>query len=163
MKGKILSGVGLLGLFVALALLFLGGTEEPAEAGFTGESEAALVEYLEGGAPHNLKLMAIDALRKKSGTSADAALEELARGSDVRLAIASTTALGKRATSGSKAKLKSILEDDELGDSVRIGALTAIAEHFRDGDDLDYLDSESEGNSALRAQYHHVRSSVYGQ
>jgi hypothetical protein len=105
-------------LLAAVAPILVSGWKR-AEAGFTSESKDALVKYLESDAAFNLKLMALDALRKKTSSGIEDELEDLAAGDDLPLAIYATTALGKKKTSDAKASLKWDLRREDGRDFVR--------------------------------------------
>ena len=110
-------------LVCLLAAVVLGGvalavlTGGEAEAGFTSQKTKELVDYLKTDAPFNQKLMALDALRKKSESGIEGELEKIAKGSDKELAVFAATALGKKKSSDAKKKLKSILENTKIDTS----------------------------------------------
>ena len=152
--------LALLILFVGSAFLF--GSPKPASADFADESVSDLAKYVQSGAALNLRLMALEALRKKTGTTVDGELLSVARGSDFRIAIYATTALGKRKTSTSKAKLKAVLENTSLKKEVRMAAMNAIAAHFKTSGDLTYLWSKAASDADLKARYYWLKQHVYG-
>lgn len=148
-----------LGVVLLGGLAFLVFPPRPAEADLSSEKTAKLVKYLGSKAPLNLKLLALEILRQRSGTETD--LSKLARGSDVKLAIFATTALGRKKTSAAKEKLKGLLDLASLSTHVRVGAMTAIAVHFKDPGDLSFLESRSRNDATLKARYLWLRSEVY--
>ncbi len=162
MKGRTIL-LCLAGAGVILAAVFLAPSSREAEAGYSSDTVKELVSYLEGDAAFNLKLQALDALRKKTDTGVESDLEKLAKGDDVKLAIFVTTALGKKGTADAKKKLKSLLENGDLDIKVRIGAMSAIAYHWKDSGDLTYLEKKSKGNTTLSSRYAWLKKHVYGK
>jgi hypothetical protein len=138
-------------------------TNRPAAADFTDKTVAELSSFITSGASLNLRLMALDAMRKKSSTAIDDELVKIAKGSDLRIAIYSATALGKRKTTTSKSKLLSLLADTKVKKDVRMAAMTAVAVHFKDSGDLDDLYDEAKSDSDLKAHYLWLKSNVYGR
>lgn len=164
MKGKRALWIPIaLGAVAVLAFLLIPGGEEAAEAGFSDEGVEDLVAYVKSDASWNLRLQALEALRKKDADGIEGELDDLARGSDLRLAVAATTSMGRMTGSTAKSKLKKILEAKSLDTEVRIGALSAIAYHWKDADDLSYLEKESKNDSKLLSAYKDVKKRVYGK
>jgi len=152
--------------FVVLILLvgsaFLFGSPKPASADFADQSVSDLAEYVQSGAALNLRLMALEALRKETGTTVDGELLAIAKGTEFRIAIYATTALGKRKTSSSKAQLKKVLENTKLKKEVRMAAMNAIAVHFKTSVDLTYLQSKASSDKDLKARYLWLKKHIYG-
>ncbi len=152
--------------FAVLILLvgsaFLFGSPKPAAADFADESVSDLAKYVQSGAALNLRLMALEALRKKTGTTIDGELLAIAKGTDFRMAVYSCTALGKRKTSTSKAQLKKVLENTKLKKEVRMAAMNAIAVHFKTSVDLTYLHSKAGSDQDLKARYLWLKKHIYG-
>lgn len=140
------------------AAVFLPG---PAQANPDEAEVAKLVAYLKDRHPRNLKAVALDALRRKSG--AEAKLEELARGSDLYVAVAATTQLGKKGTAAAKSALFDLFEDGDLKANVRLSAMTAIAVGWKDEGDLDDLEETAAGRSELSARLAWLEEKVYGK
>ena len=99
---------------------------------------------------------------ESEGTTVDAELLAIAKGSDFRMAVYATTALGKRKTSTSKAKLKAVMENTKLKKDVRLAAMNAIAVHFKTSGDLTYLWSKASSDTDLKARYYWLKQHVYG-
>lgn len=153
-------------LFTALlvgGLVLLALPRERAEAGFTSKSTQKLVKFLKSGAAPNLKMQALEVVRKRDESGIEAALVSLAKGSDRVLAIYCTTALGKRGGSASKDALKSLFESTSTDQLVRKSAMTAIAVHWKASQDLSYLEARTRDDSDLRAHYEFVKSKIYRQ
>lgn len=152
----------------ALVLLLAGGAwiallTGEAQADFGSEKVAALVDYIKGKHPDNRKLCAIEALRKKTDSGVEAELAKLAKSGDGVVAVACTTALGRKGGSTAKKELKSILESTKVATSVRIGALSAIAYGWKDSGDLDYLESKTGSDSDLSSHLTWLKKKVYGK
>jgi hypothetical protein len=160
---KRLGLVLLFGALVFAGALFLGKGGREAEAGFTSEATRELVAYLNADGPFNRKLMALEALRQKTETGIEAELVKLAKGSNTRLAVMATTALGRKKSGAAKTALKSLLESEKLNVSVRLGAVSAIAYAWRDSDDLSYLAAKTKDNTRLSAHYIRLKSDVFGK
>ena len=107
------------------------------------------------------RLMAVEELKKVGSASALAALEDVARAGDLRIASAACAALGRVESSDSKDRLKALLEDKSLSTNLRISAASCIAEHWKDSGDKDDLESAAEGNDALAAHVEVLKSQVY--
>ena len=138
-------------------------TNRPATADFSDKSVAELSKFVTSGAAVNLRLCALDALRRKVSSAIDDELVKIANGSDLRIAIYSTTSLGKRKTTTSKAKLLSLLANTKVKKDVRMAAMTAVAVHFKNSGDLDTLYDEAKSDSDLKAHYLWLKSNVYGR
>ena len=143
----------------AAALAFVPDGE--AEAGPVSAKTRKLLRILESDQGAALKLCAIDALRKSTEKGIDDRLEKLAKGPDARLGVAATTALGKRKTKAAKTKLKALLESGVVAKNVRIGAMTAIAVHFKDASDLSYLESKTASDPVPKAHAAWLKTNVY--
>ena len=152
--------------FAALILLvgsaFLFGSPKPASADFADRSVSDLVKYVQSGNALNLRLCALQTLVDSEGSTVDAELLAIAKGSDFRMAVYATTALGKRKTSTSKAQLKKVLENTNLKKDVRMAAMNAIAVHFKTSIDLTYLQSKAGSDQDLKARYLWLKKHVYG-
>lgn len=109
----------------------------------------------------NLRMMAIENLKKDGSEGAVDALADIARNGDVAIQMAACAQLGRVHTSASKAKLKGLLEDGGRTTEVRSAAAACIAEHWRDQGDLSYLEDKCRGNEALSAHCAVIRSRVY--
>lgn len=161
MKLKIVGGLVLLAVVAGGLLVYL--TRESAQADFTSSDVKDLAAYLAGNHPANLELCALCALRKKTDSGVEAALEKVAKKGDPLVAIAACTQLGQKGTSDAKDDLKSILTDTDLDVSVRIGALSAIAYGWKDSGDIDYLTSKTKSNTKLSGQLTWLENNVYGK
>lgn len=150
-------------LIVLVGAALVLGSPKPAEADFADQSVSDLAKYVQSGNALNLRLLALEQLRLKTGTSVDDELLAIAKGSDFRIAIYSCTALGKRKTSTSKTKLKAVLENTSLNKEVRMAAMNAIAVHFKTSSDLTYLWSRASSDTDLKARYEWLKKNVYGQ
>jgi hypothetical protein len=161
-KRRLLITLAALVAVVAVGWLVPLLREEPAEAALS--STASLDDYgkyVTGSAPLNLRLMALDKLRKKTDSGVEAQLDAVARSDNKVIAIYATGALGRKKTASAKAKLKALLESASVDMNVRIGALSAIAIHWKDADDRSYLDDKSKGNSRLAARFAWLDTNVY--
>jgi len=150
----LLAAAGLAGAL----LLFPGG---PAEAGFTSESTEKLVDYVKSDAALKLRLMALDALRKKTETGIETELSKIASGKDSVTAVYACSALGRKKTSKAKTKLKALVEDTKLKKEVRKGAMSAIAVHWKSSSDLTWLQSKTSSDSELKAYTSWLKSNVF--
>ena len=81
-------GTGILCLLLVGGVFFITFQSQEVEASFTSDDVEELVEYLESDTAYNLKLMAVDALRKKKDTGVEKEHETLATGDDFKLAVA---------------------------------------------------------------------------
>jgi hypothetical protein len=108
----------------------------------------------------NLRLKALDDLKANGTTDATAALEDVAKSGDLRVASAACAALGRMKTAGSKSKLKGVLETSSLSTEVRLSAAACIAEHWKDSGDISYLSEKCTG-TALSAHLKVLKSKVY--
>ena len=162
MKRRNLIGVIAIAAVAVLAWLVVPLGGEPAVASLP---ETATLDdygtYITGPAPLNLRLMALEKLRKKSDSGVVAQLDAIAKGDDKRIAIYATTALGKVKTTAAKAKLKALLESTSVDMNVRIGALSALAQHWRSSSDRSYLEDRCEGSSRLAARLAWIEEHVY--
>jgi hypothetical protein len=140
---------------LAVLVVWLAGGRERAEAGtatdFAKTANADLVKYIQGGSSRNLRLCALDALRKKTGSTND--LLTLARGKDMVTAAFSIGALGRQKTSDSKKVLKELITDTKLGAEVRKAAMSALVVHWKNADDLTWLSEKTGSHSDLKAHY----------
>jgi hypothetical protein len=109
------------------------------------------------------RLRALDDLKAIDSTAAAAALAEIAEGKDIRVSAAACAQLGRMKSSGSKSALKGLLEDTGARSDVRNAAAAAIAIHWKDEDDLDYLEEKSEGDAKLSPFVGMLKSRVYGK
>ena len=156
--------VGILCLFLAGGIGFVVFQPEPVEAGFTSEEVEDLVEYVsDSGVSLNLRLVALEALRKKTDSGVEAELEKLAKGDDFRIAVYSCTALGKRKSSGAKSRLKTLVSTTTLKTDVRKSAMTAIAVHFKSTADLTWMESETASDSKLKSHCAWLSTYIYNR
>lgn len=160
MKLGMFASVGLL-VVAAVAALILSPGEEAAEAGFETEDLSELLAYVKSDAAWNLRLCALEAMQKKSGS--EEKLSDLAAEGDVRLAVYACTFLGRKKSTEAKARLKSVLESTSLDIEVRKAAMTAIAAHWKDTGDRSYLASKASGNSVLEGHKAWLDRKVYGK
>jgi hypothetical protein len=151
-----------------LAVSLLGGAwllfrPAPAEAGLASDfAEASLTDltkYVQGPAALSLRLMALDAIRRRTDSGVDDALVAIAGSTDLRVAIISTTALGKRR---SKSTLKDLVTDGKLAKEVRMAAMTAVAVQWKDPDDLSWLASKAGSDSTLSGHAKWLETHVFG-
>ena len=70
--------------------------------------------------------------------------------------------MGKRKTADAKTKLKNLLTSTKLDTDIRKSAMTAIAVHFKDKDDLTYLKLQTASDSVLKAHCTWLETYVYG-
>ena len=120
-----------------------------------------LVAEIQGGGPINRRLMALDQLRKLTDTGVESELEKIATGTDTALAAFATRALGRRKTGTAKSKLKGMVESGTLNKDLRMGAMSAIALHWKDDKDLDYLDAKSKNDADMKAHCGWLKTKVY--
>ena len=149
-------------LIVLVGSAMLLGSPKPASADFADQSVSDLAKYVQSGAALNLRLCALQTLVDSEGSTVDAELLAIAKGSDFKMAVYATTALGKRKTSTSKAQLKKVLENTSLKKDVRMAAMNAIAIHFKTSIDLTYLQSKAGSDQDLKARYLWLKKHVYG-
>ena len=155
---------GLAALLVAGVALYVLLPREEARAGGSSEEVKKLVAYVKGDAAWNLKLQALEKLVNQASDSAvEDELEALAKGGDEKLAIYSTSALGRRGGSTARTKLKSLLTDGKAAKTVRLTALSVIVYQWKDSDDLSWLESETKGDSDLAAQFSWLKKNAYGK
>jgi hypothetical protein len=109
----------------------------------------------------NQRLMALEVLKKDGGTAAVNALADIAGRGKLQVASGACAQLGRVHTSGSKAKLKALLENGNLNVKVRMVAVSCIAEHWRDDGDIAYLEDKCEGNAELEAHCASVTQRVF--
>ncbi len=154
----------LLGASVILLLtaggIFLFATGG-AQAGTASDEAKALVAFIESGAASNLRLCALNDLKALDEDAVEAELEKIAKGDDLFIATFATTTLGRRKTTAARKSLKSLLENTSLDTDVRMGALTAIAVHFKDKDDIEYLELKTDSDSKLKARCAWLKTNVY--
>lgn len=111
----------------------------------------------------NLRLMALEQLKKDGSSAALDALETIAKEGDFRLQVAACAQLGRVKSTSSKAKLKTLLEDSQQGIDVRMAAAACIAEHWRDSGDITYLESKCSGDTKLSTHCGVLKAKVYGK
>jgi hypothetical protein len=145
-------------LVVSISVPFLRSNPAVAEPDVTVLKTAALSDLALGE-----RLMAIERLRALESDSARDALEDVAREGDLCIAAAACAALGRDNASGSKSRLKDVLGDSGVPDNARIAAASAVAEHWRDDDDIDDLEEKSDGKAAIEAHVAILKSRVYGK
>jgi hypothetical protein len=148
-------------VLIGAALVF--GSQRPATANFSDDSVSDLAKYVQSGNATNLKLCALQRLVESEGSTVDDELLAIAKGSDFKMAVYSTTALGKRRSASSKSNLKKVLENTSLNKEVRMAAMNAIAVHFKTSSDLTYLWSKASSDADLQARYQWLKKNVYGQ
>jgi len=111
----------------------------------------------------NLRLMALEELKKDGSTAALDALEAIAKDGDLPLQTAACAQLGRVKSSSSKGKLKTLLEDSKQSTEVRMAAAACIAEHWRDSGDIAYLESKCSDDTKLSAHCGVLKSKVFGK
>jgi hypothetical protein len=109
----------------------------------------------------NLRMMALENLKKDGSTAALDALETIAKEGALPLRTAACAQLGRVHSTASKAKLKGLLEDTNQRTEVRMAAVACIAEHWRSQGDVSYLEGKCAGNGTLEAHLTVVKSRVY--
>ena len=109
------------------------------------------------------RLQAVETLRALGSTASLDALEDVARDGDLRIGAAACAALGRAGSSGSKDRLKALVEDGGLSTHLRVAAAACIAEHWKDGGDESWLEEKAEGNAALAAHVSVLKTRVYGE
>jgi len=158
--------LGLLALFLVGGLCFVLLRGE-AEAGLSSDlaesSVTDLRKYVEGGAAPNLKMLALETMRKSSDAGVEDELVTIAKGRDLRMAIYAATTLGRRKSSDSKSALKDLVTNGKLGTEVRKGAMTAIAVHWKDAGDLSWLKSKTADDATLSGHAGWLEDHVYGK
>ena len=144
-------------------LLWLAASGGPAAAGtasdFGKAANSELVKYVQGGAALNLRLMALEALRKKSGSTSE--LVTIARGDDLAIAVYGCAALGRQKTSDAKTALKDLVTSTKLGTEVRKAAMSAIAAHWKEAEDLKWFEKQTGSDSALKSHGEWLGTCVY--
>lgn len=159
-------------LVVVLLLLFAVGVAgvvwlavpgEKAVAGtasdFAKASTSELVQYIQSGASLNLRLMALEVVRKKSGSTAD--LVAIAKGNDLAIAAYACGSIGRQNTSDAKTALKDLVTNTKLGTEVRKAAMSAMASTWQSEDDLAWLKREVASDSGLKTHANWLETYVY--
>jgi hypothetical protein len=108
----------------------------------------------------NLRLKALDDLKANGTADATTALEAVAKAGDLQVASAACAALGRMKTSGSKSKLKGVLETSSLSTEIRMAAAACIAEGWKDSGDISYLADKCTGTK-LEAHLVVLKAKVY--
>lgn len=111
----------------------------------------------------NLRLMALEELKKDASSAALDALEAIAKEGDLPLQMAACAQLGRVKSASSKTRLKGLLEDSQQTSEVRVAAAACIAEHWRDEGDISYLEDQCSGDAKLSAHCEVIKSVVYGR
>ena len=122
-----------------------------------------LLAEIKSDASLNIRLMALEKLRRTDDASTESELENLVRGSDARIAAFAAGALGRVGTESAKSRLLGIAGSTSLGTDARAGAMTAVAVHWKDSDDLDALEDRAGTNERLQAHCTFLEQNVYGQ
>jgi hypothetical protein len=149
---KLLAGF----LVVGFGLSLLKPPPAEADASVDGLKSVAL-----SGVGLNQRLLALEALREAGSTGALAALEDVAKTGDVRVASGACAQIGLMESSASKARLKAVLEDSRTPAAVRRAAASSIAAHWKDSGDLTYLEGRCNSDTALGATVSWLRTHVY--
>ena len=110
-----------------------------------------LLDVIKSDAATNRRLMALEELRRLSEDSVESELEKLVRGSDARIAAFAAGALGRVGTSSAKGRLLGIAGSTSLGNDARMAAISGIAAHWKDENDLDALEDRAGSNERLQA------------
>jgi hypothetical protein len=142
-------GTVLFALAALFGTIYLLTPGEEAEAQLADLDTAHLVSVITGDTARNRKLMAMKTLSEKPGGTA--ALEEIAKGGDLVMAVYSSTFLGKQGSPGARSALRRLVENEGLGVEARKAAMTAIAVHFGTAEDFAYLASRSKKDGTLKA------------
>ena len=156
--------LGLLALFLVGGLCFVllrGEARAGLSADLAEYSVTDLRKYVQSEAAGNLKLLALEILRKSSDAGVEDELVTIARGTDLRMAVAASTTLGRRKVSASKGALEDLVTDRDLGTEVRMAAMTAIAVHWKDADDLEWLESKASTDSRLSGHAAWLKIAIY--
>ena len=137
------------------------------EARFRDREAAAVLPLLSDGVARVLSFgggtVTISQVRRAALEAATDALADIAASGELNIASAACAQLGRMHTSGSKGKLKALLESATLDLSVRVSAAACIAEHWMDTGDISYLEDRCEGNDALEAHCDVIKRRVYGR
>jgi hypothetical protein len=143
------------------SIVFLTSRSSDAGQSSLGKKAKSYLAIVKSEQALNLRLMALESLRKSQDSGVDAELVKLAKGKDIPLAVYATRALGKRKTAATKKALKALLEDSKVDRRVRIGAMSAIAYHWRSLSDLSYLESKVKNDTKLASQCAWLKSKIY--
>jgi hypothetical protein len=159
-------------LVVVLPLLLVGGVAGvvwlavsggPAAAGTASDlaksDDADLVKYVQGGAALNLRLLAVEVLRKRDDSTGS--LVEIVKGSDLATAAYGCAALGRQGSSDAKAALQDLVTNTKLGTEVRKAAMSAIAAHWKEAEDLKWFEKQTGSDSALKSHCEWLGTCVY--
>jgi hypothetical protein len=156
--------VGILCLLLAGGIGFVVLEPQPVEAGFTSEEVEDLVDVAsDSGVALCRRLMALDAIRKKTDSGIEAELVKLAKEGDFRIAVFACTALGKKKTTDAKAGLKTLVSTTTLKTDVRKSAMTALAVHFKSTADLTWMESETASDSDLKGHCAWLSTYIYNR
>jgi hypothetical protein len=79
------------------------------------------------------------------------------------MAVYAAGALGKQQTNDSKRAIKDLITDTKLGAEVRKGAMSALAVHWKDSDDLAWLSEKTGSEAKLKSHYDWLKTRVYGK
>jgi len=125
----------------------------PARAGTAAESGdrsvSDLTSFVQSSAALNLRLMALETLRRQDGVTD--ALAGLAKGKDPALAAFAATALGRQGTSEARSALRDLVTESTASTEARKAAMSALAVHFGSQSDLDWLTEQTAGDAVLKA------------
>jgi hypothetical protein len=133
--------VGILSTLLLAAVVGRGwllGDPSPARAGTAADSAdrsvSSLAAYAQSSAALNLRLMALEGLRRKAGSADDLAV--LVKGADVPLAVYAASALGRQATEDVRSALKDLVTESTAATEARKAAMSALAVHWKSESDL---------------------------
>ncbi len=152
-------------LLAAVIVLLLPLPREEVRAGtasnFAERSVSSLTAYVQSSAALNLRLVALEALRRKDGSTDD--LAALVKGADVPLAVYAASALGRQATEDARSALKDLVTESKAATEARKAAMSALAVHFKSESDLAWLAEQTADHAALKAHCTWLQSRVYGK
>lgn len=116
-----------------------------------------------GEGPLNKRLMALEEIRTSGSGEAAATLADIARKASIGVSSAACAQLGRIQSASAKAKLRGLLEDTSLDAKVRDAAASSIAVHWKDPDDIAYLEEKCSGNKRLEKRVAMLKTKVYGR
>jgi len=151
----------LLGAVAVQSILSSPPAAEAAAAGSPTAGLSDLARYVEGRAALNLRLVALETLRRTSGSTDQ--VVAIARGSDLAIAAYACSALGRTGSPDAKQALKDLVTNDTIGVEVRKAAMSAFAAHWRTTGDRDWLEDEVGSHPALGSHFEWLESHVDGK
>jgi hypothetical protein len=164
-RWRVVVGILSLSLLAAAGGVWLLGGSAPARAGtaadFADRSVSSLTAFAQSSAALNLRLVALEVLRQKEGSTDD--LAALVKGADVPLAVYAASALGRQGTEDARSALRDLVTESKAATEARKAAMSALAVHWKSESDLAWLAEKTADHAALKAHCTWLSSRVYGK